>query len=87
MKYPILYLAAISLVSATVTVYDKAASRTGRRRVPERHLLLLGALGGSAAMYVTMLAVRHKTRHIKFMLGLPLIAAVQLSVLLIAITR
>ena len=67
------YLAAISLVSVTVTVYDKiAAKKRPRRRTPEKTLMLLGFFGGATAMYVTMLIIRHKTQHKKFMIGLPL---------------
>ena len=45
-------------------------------------LLLLSALGGSVAMYVTMLMIRHKTRHSKFMIGIPIIILFQAVVLL-----
>lgn len=74
----LIYLALISLVSVAVTVYDKiAAKRRPKRRVPEKVLMLLGALGGAAAMYAVMLLIRHKTKHRKFMIGLPIIIAVQ----------
>ena len=67
------YFAAISLVSVTVTVYDKyAAKHRPRRRTPEKTLMLLGLCGGATAMYITMLLIRHKTQHKKFMAGLPL---------------
>ena len=79
----LLYLAMISLVSAGVTVADKLyAKRPGHRRVPESTLLLYAAFGGSVAMLVTMLLIRHKTRHIKFMLGIPLILLFQAVVAL-----
>lgn len=79
----LLYLAMISLVSAGVTVVDKLyAKRPGHRRVPESTLLLYAAFGGSVAMLVTMLLIRHKTRHIKFMLGIPLILLFQAVVAL-----
>ncbi len=32
----------------------------------------LFTIGGGAAMYLTMLLIRHKTKHVKFMLGIPL---------------
>lgn len=77
------YLALISLVSAVVTIVDKSrAKKSGARRVPENTLMLLGALGGAAAMLMTMLMIRHKTRHVKFMLGLPIILAFQIVVVL-----
>lgn len=80
------YLALISLISAVVTIADKVRSKvSGARRVPENTLMLLGALGGAAAMLLTMLMIRHKTRHIKFMLGLPIILVFQITAVLYAV--
>lgn len=77
---PIIYLIAISLVSVVVCCYDKfAAKHRPKHRTRERTLLLLSALGGSVAMLVTMLIIRHKTQHIKFMLGIPLIIIAQVA--------
>ena len=75
----IAYLAIISLVSIVVCIYDKKISKKNRveLRTPEKTLLLLSALGGSVAMLITMLLIRHKTKHVKFMLGIPLIMVVQ----------
>ena len=69
------YIAIISLISVIVCIYDKKVSRKNRveLRTPEKTLLLLSALGGSVAMFITMLIIRHKTKHVKFMLGIPLI--------------
>ncbi|MBE6562259.1 MAG: DUF1294 domain-containing protein [Ruminococcaceae bacterium] len=69
----LIYLGAISLISVIVTVVDKINAKKHKRRVPESDLLLLGALGGSVLMYLTMLIIRHKTKHVKFMAGLPAI--------------
>lgn len=72
------YTAGISAVSVLVTVYDKrAAKRRPAHRVPEHTLLWLAALGGSVAMYLTMRLIRHKTRHRRFMIGLPAMIVVQ----------
>lgn len=77
------YFCLISLIAATVTVIDKLrAPDPSKRRVPENTLLLLSALGGSVAMYITMVMIRHKTRHSKFMLGIPIIILFQAVVLL-----
>lgn len=52
-------------------------------RVPEGRLLLLAALGGSVAMLLTMLLIRHKTKKAKFMVGIPVIIALQIAVVLL----
>ena len=73
------YLALISLISIIVCIWDKKISKKNRveLRIPEAVLLLLSALGGSVAMFVTMLIMRHKTKHVKFMLGIPVIMILQ----------
>ncbi len=72
----ILILYAITII---ITAYDKCIAGSRRRRIPEKTLFLLALLGGSFVMYITMLLIRHKTRHKRFMLGLPLIMAVQIA--------
>ena len=79
MIYYIIYFAAVSLVSVFVTVYDKRAAKIGKRRIRESTLLLLSALGGSLAMYITMKKIRHKTKHKEFMIGIPVIMLLQIS--------
>lgn len=76
--YILMYLAVISLIAAAVTISDKMRAGRGAWRVPEATLLFLSALGGSVAMYLTMRLIRHKTKHIKFMLGIPLILFFQI---------
>lgn len=81
MPRPLLwYLAAISLAAVAVAIWDKAIAGKKRRRIPEATLFILALLGGSAAMYLTMLLIRHKTLHKRFMLGLPAILIVQIFV-------
>lgn len=77
MKYLFLYLAAVLLLAVFVTQLDKRNARLHRRRVPERTLFFIALCGGAAAMFVTMRVIRHKTRHKRFMIGLPLIVLLQ----------
>jgi uncharacterized membrane protein YsdA (DUF1294 family) len=60
-----------------VTAWDKRCARRREWRVPENTLFFIAFVGGAAAMLLTMLLVRHKTRHARFMVGLPLVLAVQ----------
>ena len=68
-----LYVGLVSVVGLVLTCYDKVVSKRSGRRVPERVLLIIGAAGGALIMYLTMRLIHHKTRHKKFMVGLPLL--------------
>ena len=75
------YLAIISIISVIVCIYDKIASKhMTKHRTREASLLFLSAIGGSVAMFVTMLLIRHKTKHAKFMVGIPFIIVAQAAV-------
>ncbi len=80
---PFLYFTFMSIVSAAVTIYDKRMAIYGKRRIPERALFALAILGGSVSMYLTMILIRHKTKHKSFMIGLPVIMILQASALLL----
>lgn len=82
-NFLIIYLLSISFVTVFLTVYDKIAARKRAFRISEATLILCGVFGGAIAELVTMLIIRHKTRHIKFMLGLPAIILVQVVLIII----
>lgn len=73
------YLGVLNLTAAAVTAADKYKARRHRWRIPEATLWLIAALGGSPAMYLTMLAIHHKTRKKRFMIGIPLILLLQIA--------
>lgn len=66
------WLVTVNAVATFLVAFDKVRARHGGRRVPERVLLLFGALGGAPLMLAAMLLCHHKTRKPKFMLTLPL---------------
>ncbi|MDE6752315.1 MAG: DUF1294 domain-containing protein [Eubacterium sp.] len=80
-KLSIAYLAFISILAAVITIIDKINAKTDSRRIPEDFLLTLGLLGGSLSEYITMKLIRHKTRHNKFMVGLPVLILIQITVI------
>ncbi len=81
MQELILGFAAINAVAAIVTAADKFSARHDMWRVPERVLWALAVCGGAAGMLLTMRLVRHKTKHRRFMVGLPILIAVQAGVI------
>jgi uncharacterized membrane protein YsdA (DUF1294 family) len=55
-------------VSAVTAIYDKLASKKyPQRRIRERTLILQSLFGGGPISLLTMLAIRHKTKHTKMM--------------------
>ena len=87
MIYFAIYLAAISLLAVIITMHDKRSAQRHKWRVRESTLLLMAALGGSVAMLLTMLLIRHKTKHAKFMMGIPVIIALQIAAAVLIIMK
>ena len=79
------YILVISLISIVVCIYDKKISKKNnvKLRIPEKTLFLLSALGGSLAMFITMQLVRHKTKHVSFMVGIPVIFILQVALIVV----
>ena len=73
----ICYVVIVSIISVIVTAMDKIRAINSGRRIPEILLFLLAALGGSTMMLVMMRLIRHKTKHKKFMIGIPIIIVLQ----------
>lgn len=79
MKLLLLYLAVVNLAGAMAVLIDKRRARRGQWRVRERTLFLFALLGGTPGVYLSMRLCRHKTKHRRFMWGLPLIFFLQLA--------
>ena len=63
-----LYLLAVNLIAFVIYGIDKLKAKKGRRRVPEKTLLLLSVCGGFIGAFAAMQLFRHKTRHYYFYL-------------------
>ncbi|MFB9329803.1 DUF1294 domain-containing protein [Paenibacillus aurantiacus] len=77
----IIYLILINIAAFMLMGSDKALARQGKRRVSERRLMTYAAVGGSVGAYLGMRAYRHKTKHAKFFIGLPVLVIVHVVVL------
>ncbi len=71
------YLITVNAAGFLLMLIDKAKARKNAWRIPERTLMLLAAVGGSIGCLLGMYTVRHKTRHPKFTIGIPLLLALQ----------
>lgn len=73
------YLLMMNLAAFIAFGVDKRRARQGRWRVPEARLLLLSALGGFVGAFLGMRVFHHKTRKVKFTLGVPLTAVLWIA--------
>lgn len=71
------YLIAVNLLGLAAMGADKRKARHHQWRIPERVLFLIALLGGSLGAWAGMYLFCHKTRHLKFVIGMPLILAAQ----------
>jgi len=71
------YLTAANLTGFILMGTDKRRAEMHRWRIPEKVLFLTAAAGGSIGAMLGMKVFRHKTKHLAFVLGMPLIFAVQ----------
>lgn len=71
MKWMILWLAAANLTALILYGSDKIRAKKNRYRIPEKVLLGIAFLGGSLGAMAGMQIFRHKTKKMKFLLGVP----------------
>jgi uncharacterized membrane protein YsdA (DUF1294 family) len=80
MIFLFVYLVVINIAAVYVMYIDKRKSKKGYWRIPENRLFLLASLFGSIGILAGMKLFRHKTRHLKFTIGIPAILVVQLFI-------
>lgn len=87
MNFILIYLLIINAVGFLVMTADKLYAKKNMRRIPERTLLGVAVIGGSIGVWAGMYVVRHKTKHMKFVIGIPLILLCQLGAVLYSILK
>ena len=77
MKWLMYYLIVVNLLTWIIYGIDKWKAKRRAWRIPERTLLLFASVGGCTGALAGMLMFRHKTRKLKFMIGVPVIFVVE----------
>lgn len=75
------YLVIINILSLLMFGYDKLKAKKNGWRIPESRFLVLGFLGGAVGIYIGMKIFRHKTKHMLFVLGIPLLMVLNLVII------
>jgi uncharacterized membrane protein YsdA (DUF1294 family) len=78
-KIIILLLLLLNSTGLAIVALDKYKARKRLWRIPEKTIFLAAIAGGSLGVWFGMLIFRHKTRHKKFTIGIPLIIFLQLA--------
>ncbi len=78
----LLYFVFINMTAIVMYGWDKYCAKRNKWRVPESTLLLIAILGGSISAFMAMKLFHHKTLHLKFKYGVPLILILQIFALI-----
>lgn len=81
MQIFIIYLAAINLYGIFIMYQDKQKAIKRMWRTTEGKLFTVAIMFGSIGILSGMYIFHHKTKHPKFVIGVPLILIIQLYVL------
>ena len=81
MEKLLLYLVFINFVGFISMYIDKQRAKNKEWRISEKTLLGIALIGGSIGSYLGMQTFRHKTKHIQFKFGIPLILFFQILLL------
>ncbi|MBR6502010.1 MAG: DUF1294 domain-containing protein [Clostridia bacterium] len=87
MRYLEIYICLINVVAIIVCIVDKIKAQRKQWRISEKTLFSLAAIGGAFGMYLTMIIIRHKTKHRSFMVALPFMFLVHGTLLLLFLQR
>ena len=85
-KNIIIYLVIINLLGFYMMWSDKRKAKKGAWRIPEQTLFVVTALGGGIGTISGMYIFRHKTKKLKFTIGLPVILILEI-LLLVTLTK
>ena len=75
------YIGVVNVVGFILPAVDKRRAKKDRWRIRESTLFLVSVLGGSVAMYISMRLFHHKTKHKRFMIGIPVIIVLQVALI------
>ena len=71
------YIAVMSIIAFLMYGADKMFAVKNMWRISEAVLLLIAFVGGSLGALLGMIVFRHKTNHLKFQIGVPVILLLQ----------
>lgn len=80
MKFIINYIIFINILLFILMGIDKRKAKLHKWRISEKTLFIFSLLGGSIGGILGIYFFKHKTRHLKFTFGFPIILILQLII-------
>lgn len=87
MKYILIYLLVINIVGFLAMGIDKFKAQKGWWRIPEATLMTLCLLGGGIGTITGMYTFRHKTKKMKFTIGMPTILIAEIAAIIYVVVK
>lgn len=81
LKILLYFLLIINAAALMLMLADKIKAKKNLWRIPEATLMGVAALGGSLGALLGMQLFRHKTKHVKFFVGIPVLLALHIALL------
>ncbi|MEH6941561.1 DUF1294 domain-containing protein [Bacillus sp. JJ722] len=78
MEFVLYYFCVINILGLTIMGIDKRKARQGKYRISEATLWGVAIIGGAVGAAIGMFLFRHKTKHMNFKIGLPILALLDL---------
>lgn len=78
MKWVAVYLLGVNVLAFLMYGLDKMKAKKDKWRIPEKTLIMVAVIGGSVGAFLGMQTFRHKTKHLKFTIGVPVIFVLQI---------
>ena len=75
----LIYLLIVNAIGFVLMTVDKYKAKKNLWRIPESTLMTVAIIGGSIGSLIGMYTVRHKTKHLKFTVGIPVILVLQIA--------
>lgn len=82
MKILTVYLLIINAAGFLFMLVDKQKAKRGAWRISEATLMGIAAIGGSFGSFLGMQVFRHKTKHAKFFIGIPILMVLHVALLI-----
>lgn len=77
----IVVLIVMNVAAFALMAIDKQRAKAGKWRIPEKTLFLVTGLFGGLGGMLGMQLLRHKTKHMHFVIGFPLLLGLQVALL------